>query len=200
VIAPALLCTLLLLGTAQDPAAAATDAQLIERVQTASDAERSDALNSAFARFIDRIDAYELEAAEALILGMHTRELASWSAESLSMLLGRADRFDEARRVLDAQLAREITEEQRRALLKTRALSTLGAGHIDLARREFGAALLHGSSDAAVVLGLIALSEGRLDRARCLSRTQLLREPAPAWALRSWGLSMLPPAGDSPSR
>lgn len=196
----ALLCTLSISGSGQEPAVGASDAQLIQRVETATDADRSQALNQAFARFIERVDAYELERAEALIRTMHERELAAWSAESFSMLLGRADRFDEARRVLDAQLARDVTEKQRQTLLKTRALSTLGAGHIDRARRELGAALLHGSSDAAVVLSRLALSAGQLDRARCLSRAELSREPAPAWALRSWGLSMLPPVGDSPSR
>lgn len=194
--AAALFVSLVLAGTAQDP----PDTELISRVRDTRGAERPAALNAAFARFVERIDAYELDAAEALIRAMHEREHASWSAESYSMLLGRADRFDEARRILDEQIERSTTDEERRALLETRALSTLGAGHIDLARREFGVAMLLGSSDAAVVLGRLALSAGRLERARCISRVQLSEQPAPAWAMRAWGLSMLPPAGDSPSR
>lgn len=191
----ATLCVLFALGSPQEP----TDARLIAAVETATGEEYGPALNQAFTRFVERVEAFDLERAEALVRALHERDRGAWSAESLSMLLGRADRFDEARRVLDDQLLRTPAGESRNALLKTRALSTLGAGHTEQARRELGAALLHGSSDAAVVLSRLALSAGELERARVLSRPQLALDPAPAWALRSFGLSMLPPAGDSPS-
>ena len=190
----ATLCALLLLGAPQEP----TDAQLITAVETATGDRYGPALNQAFARFLERVEGFELDRAEYLIRAMHLRDQGAWSAESYSMLLGRADRFEEARRVLDEQLERTPAGDGRNALLKTRALNTLGAGYVDRARRELGAALLQGSSDGAVVLGRLALSAGRFDRARVLSRPQLELDPAPAWALRSWGLSMLPLTEHSP--
>lgn len=184
------------MGPLQSP----SDAECIERVQSAEGEELQSALQSAYAKFMEHIDAFELDRAEPLIRAMHARVLADWSAVNYSLLLGRADRFAEARSVLSDQMDRATSLEARAELHQIRALSTLGSGRTAEARREMGASLLNGSSDAAIVLGWLAISAGETDRARCLARAQLASDPAPAWALRTFGLSMLPPAGAFPSR
>jgi len=174
-----------------------SDLDLIQAVDQATDEGLGATLRPAFDRFIERVDDFRLEQAEALIAVMHRRSQASWSAQSLATLLGRADRFDDAFAALDDQLTRTPYGPERKELIKARALLTLGAGDVTRSKRELGAALIEGSSDAGVVLGFLAISEGQLDRARTLSRALLKLDPAPAWARRSWGLSMLPPSANS---
>ena len=87
---------------------------------------------------------------------------------------------------------RDLVWRQLTDLYDRRALGRIGAGRTDLARRDLGAALARGSSDAGVVLGRIALTEGRLEDARAIFRELLAEEPPQAWALRGWGLTMLP--------
>jgi len=174
-----------------------TDTDLMRAVESAPEEQLLGALQAAHARFIERIDAFELVPAEDLMRAMHARSHAGWSAESLSLLLGRADRFDEARLVLDEQLARtDPASPEHGALMQARALASLGAGHEARARRELGAALVHGSPDAAVVLARLALSSGQPERARVVARALLGHDPAPSWALRAWGISMLQPSED----
>ncbi|MCA8980376.1 MAG: hypothetical protein H6831_06365 [Planctomycetes bacterium] len=199
-IGPALVAVLCALQGASDvQAPAATDAEWVERIATAQGDDYGPTLNAAFERFMQHVDALRMDRAEVLMRAMHDRAHGGWSAESLAMVMVRQGRYDEARALLTEQLATVDDPTERAALLQARALHALGRGEDAVARRDLGAALLLGSSDAEVVLALLALSHGELERARVTSRALLARDPAPAWALRSWGLSMLPPAGDSPS-
>lgn len=77
-------------------------------------------------------------------------------------------------------------------LYDRRALARLGAGHIEAARSDLGAALAGGSRDAALVLGRLALREGQQARARRLLGSLLHEDQGEAWARRGWGLTMLP--------
>ena len=111
-----------------------------------------------------------------------------------------------AHAVLYEAAAAEPDGPSRTDLYERLGLASLGAGEVRLARRELGAALARGSTNAEVVLGLIALRDGRRDPARALFRGVIEAEAQRAarglpvvemgqsWAHRGWGLSMLPRA------
>lgn len=181
-------------------ATAHSDADWIELVRTAQGDDYGPALQGAFARFKDRVDAYEMQPAEALMRAMHECAHGDWSAEGLSLVLARQGRYDASREVLAEQRERTDDPAARAVLTQAMALRALGAGRDDVARRELGAAYAAGNDDAGVVLALLALSAGRRDRTRAVSRALVADEPRPAWALRAWGLSMLPPSDGNPAR
>lgn len=179
---------------------ARTDAEWIERVATAQGDDYGPTLQGAYERFRERVDAYDMQAAEALAVALHDRAHGDWSAEGLSLVLSRRGRYDASRAVLTEQLERVADPARRAVLVQALALRALGAGRDDLARRELGAAYAAGNDDAGVVLALLALTAGERDRTRTVSRALIVDEPRPAWALRAWGLSMLPPSDGNPAR
>jgi Flp pilus assembly protein TadD len=111
---------------------------------------------------------------------------------SLGLACTRAGLNAQAAEVLREQLALSDEGPGQAALMERLGLAYLGAGNQVLARRELGAALARGSSNAGVVLGMLAFRQGRPEAARALFRSILDEEPAQSWAHRGWGLSMLP--------
>jgi hypothetical protein len=83
-------------------------------------------------------------------------------------------------------------------LWSQRGISALAAGDNRRALDYFGRALARGSVNAAVVLARRDLDAGRRREARIGFRALSWGEEAGAWALRGWGLSLLPES--EPSR
>ena len=77
-------------------------------------------------------------------------------------------------------------------LWSQRGISALAAGDNRRALNYFGRALARGSSNAAVVLARMDLDAGRRRAARIGFRALLWYGEPGAWALRGWGLSLLP--------
>lgn len=150
-------------------------------------------LVAAFEEFMHHNRAYRLELSRPLAEAMHSRAEATWSAMSLALVSTRDGDSTRAREVLRQQLARTPEGVETYELRERLGLAILGAGEERLARAPLGSAFARGSSNAGVVLGRLALSHGRLERARALFRSLLDEEPPQSWALRGWGLSMLAP-------
>lgn len=147
----------------------------------------------AYRRFVELSDEFELERATALARALFERTRAPWSAANLGTVLRRRGRFEEARQALSQGML-EARGGDYAALRSDRALVAIAAGWEARARDDLGSALARGSRDAAVVLGRVELAAGRFERARALFRSVLGGEPRQPWALRGWGLSMLPSA------
>ncbi len=165
---------------------------LIEALPTLEGAELQAGLRLAFDEFVNQTSAYRMDLALPLAEEMHARAQADWSAMSYSLACTRAGRSTLARRLLLTQLERSPDGPQRYALLERLGLAALGAQDIHLARQALGSAFAEGSNNAGVVLGALALREGRTNVARSVFRGLLEDQPAQSWAHRGWGLSMLP--------
>jgi hypothetical protein len=123
------------------------------------------------------------------------RSPASWSGSDLSRTLSLLGRSAEADAVLGETIAlEEAAGRPTMDLWSQRGIQTLGAGNEALARDYFGHALGQGSLDAALVLGREDLAHGRLDAARKGLRPPILSGDDTGWALRGWGLALLPAA------
>jgi len=146
----------------------------------------------AFEEFMHQNQAWRLDLARPLAEAMHARAQATWSAMSLALVCTRGGDGARARRVLEEQLARTPPGPDQYDLFERLGLALQGAGDERAALAPLGSALARGSANAAVVLGRSALREGRLGKARALFRSHLGEGPAQAWALRGWGLSMVP--------
>lgn len=173
--------------------------ELTEALAECSDADLSAVLQESFGVFMEETRAYRLAAARRLAEGMHARSRAGWSAMSLALISTRAGDSTRAREVLEAQI--QITPEgpDQYELLERLGLAIQGAGDERSALGPLGSAFARGSSNAGVVLGRIALREGRVEQARAIFRTLLTQDPPQSWALRGWGLSMLPSRDDQES-
>lgn len=125
------------------------------------------------------------EAAEEVV----GREIELLRAElgKLTLAIGSAEESSEDLRAWRKALRRDLV-----GLYDRRALARLGAGRVEAARTDLGAALAGGSRDAALVLGRLALREGQKSRARRLLGSLLHEDQGEPWARRGWGLTMLP--------
>ncbi|TDJ70923.1 MAG: hypothetical protein E2O39_09240 [Planctomycetota bacterium] len=160
-------------------------------------------LTAAYEAFGADVLELRLESAEQLAVAMHDAADATWSALTLALLSTRLGRFDRADELLGREYGRARTSAERLDVLGRWAIAALGAGRTERARDRLGIALALGSGDAHQILGLLALSRGAGDRARRLFGALLVRaagtgrEPLEAtpWALRGWGLALLPSSG-----
>jgi hypothetical protein len=129
------------------------------------------------------------------------RYAADWSAIDLALtrrLLGDAAGADE---VLSRAIEREASAGRPTAeLWSQRGIAALAAGDEARGRDYLGRALALGSEDAGLVLARLDLVAGRPEAARRGFRPPILRTPQADWALRGWGVSLLPPAESPPAR
>ncbi len=189
----------LALALALEPAwgpAQGADGALVEALHAAPQAELVPLLERGHRRLVELGLRGDAAAALPIAEALFARAPAPWSADSLSLTLTRLGRHERARTVLAALLRDLPPGPERDALRQRRALAALGAGRRDLALEDLGATLAAGDADAALILGMLALREGRADPARDLFRAVLVRtadaDPRQAWARRGWGLTMLP--------
>ena len=164
-----------------------------------------DRLDVAFHAFLDAGERFAGDEMLSLAQGLYDRAPAIWSAFCLEGALRRGHgRYAEADAVIAERLAidgEQIGEMGRVELLERRAIIAAGRGAWAQERALLGPALVHGGRDARQILGLRALSRGdRPEAARLFGA--LLTDSAgdqpvapkdrPAWALRGWGLALLP--------
>ena len=120
--------------------------------------------------------------------------------------LTRAEEADDAALAERARDSLATLEYEHTVVLERRGLVARAAGEPKRARRYLGSALARGGRDAAQILAHEAWVSGRYAEARALFRGLLLpragesaedlNQIAP-WALRGWGLSLLPAARTS---
>jgi len=124
---------------------------------------------------------------------LQARFQAAWSAADLSLTHHRLGHRERADALLAEAIAREQAEGRATAdLWFRRGSAAFGNGDERAARSYLGRALAGGSEDGALMLGLIDLLDERLEAARMSFRTSILSPQPAAWALRGWGLTLLP--------
>lgn len=129
---------------------------------------------------------------------LHARFRAAWSGADLSLTHHRLGHAELADALMAEAIAREEAAGRPTAdLWSRRGVAAFGNGDERAARSYLGRALAGGSMDGALMLGLIDLLDERLTAARMSFRTSILSPRPAAWALRGWGLTLLP-AGSVP--
>lgn len=166
---------------------------LIELLPRAPAERLRGCLVAAFEDFMAQSRAFRLDLSRPLAEAMHGRAEATWSAMTLALISTRAGDSSRAQGVLREQLRRTPEGVEHYELLERLGLARLGAGDSTGALAPLGAAFARGSANAGVMLGRLELRAGRSGRARSIFRSLLDEEPPQSWALRGWGLSMVPP-------
>lgn len=191
------------------PAAERVEAVLLELDRTAGSEAFEHVLVRAFELFQQELDALEYEQAERLALSMHAHAQAGWSAWTLALISTRLGRHERALQLLEQQRAQAQTPQQALDVTVRLALAELGAGRRERARDLLGHALRQGSPDSRQILARMALAQGEFGRARALFGSLLPEMPQPEapatlestpWALRGWGLALLPAGEPAPER
>lgn len=161
-------------------------------------------LQAAYDAFRQDERAYRADAALILAEAMHSADNRAWSAFSLSNICRRLGDYDRADRVLAARYEIATDPVERLNLLQGRAIVAGAAGWLGRERDLLGMALARGGEDAYQILGRQALAAGNTGLALTLFRVLLEHHSgperladAPPWALRGWGLALLPAPGDS---
>lgn len=155
-------------------------------------------LQSGFELFI----ALEGEwSSDALLVAqaLHLRAKAPWSAFCLEGIQRRLGHLDLALETIDKMLdnASASRGPAWQSLMGRRAIIHAGAGRRDLARADLGRLLPTGAADAHQILGLEALLERQWQVSSThfgmlLDSSRRSGEPHPPWALRGYGVSLLP--------
>jgi hypothetical protein len=151
-----------------------------------------DCLVAGFEDFMGQSRVFRLDLSRPLAEAMHGRAAATWSAMTLALICTRDGLAARAQEVLLEQLERTPEGVEHYELLERLGLARLGAGDETGSLAPLGAAFARGSANAGVVLGRLELHAGHLGRARSLFRSLLDEDPPQSWALRGWGLSMVP--------
>lgn len=155
----------------------------------------------AYAAFLEDHDRFLALPARLTAEAMHAVGQATWSAFCVEGISRRYGDHARALAVIDERLAAvgpAGDPVELRELLERRAISAMGAALPREAEASLGRALRLGGDDALQILGKIALDAGR-PREACrlfsalLARAQAQGGEAAPWALRGWGVSLLPP-------
>lgn len=155
----------------------------------------------AYAAFIEDHDRFLALPARLIAEAMHAAGLATWSVLCVEGISRRCGEYERAMAVIDERLAAlgEAGDPvEVRELLERRAISAMGADLPQEVQASLGRALRLGGDDALQILGKIALDGGRPQEAcrlfsALLARAQAKGSEAAPWALRGWGVSLLPP-------
>jgi len=156
-------------------------------------------LEVAFQAGVDEARALSFaEGAVPIQRALHERYRAPWTAMNLALSLRQDGRRDEADAVYAAAIAaEEAAGRSAAALWSQRGILWGGAGDEGRARSYLGRALSEGSADAGIVLAWMELGAGRPGRAREGFRAALDDAGARPWALRGFGLTLLPPIDEA---
>jgi len=139
--------------------------------------------------------------ADALLVAqaLHLRAQAPWSAFCLEGIQRRLGHLDQALETIDQMLAPVSAARGPvwQSLMGRRAIIHAGAGHRDLALADLGRLLSSGAADAHQILGLDALLDRQWQVSSAhfgvlLDSDRRSGEPHPPWALRGYGVSLLP--------
>lgn len=179
------------------PHGEARAAYLVEALERAAESTLGPLIQEGFDELLLEVKAFRGASAKALAEALHRRAGAVWSAMSLALISTQTGDSDRATEVLRSAIEGASDPREEYDLLERLGLALQGSGQERRALAPLGSAFARGSVNAGVVLGRIALREGRLRQARAIFRTLLDEDPPPSWALRGWGLAMLP--GSPPS-
>lgn len=139
--------------------------------------------------------------ADALLVAqaLHLRAQAPWSAFCLEGIQRRLGHLDLALETIDQMLGPVSAARGPvwQSLMGRRAIVHAGAGDRDLARADLGRLLSSGAADAHQILGLEALLDRQWQVSSAhfgvlLDSSRRSGEPHPPWALRGYGVSLLP--------
>jgi len=153
----------------------------------------------AFAAANRAVEDFDLTLAISIQVALNDRVHAPWSAFNLALTLQKAG-DPQGSDKLFARMLQQAAPDARAGLWGQRAIVALGAGHDVSGRAYLGHALALGDPDAAAVLARQSLARHNLPSARNGFRTALMRNQAHPWALRGWGLSLLPDPGPRESK
>jgi hypothetical protein len=149
---------------------------------------------------VDSARAQRFDLALAIQSELHRRYRQVWSTIDLGVTLRLSGDYAGADRVFADQIELEGGAGRSTGeLWNRRGINALGSGDGARGRDHLGRALAMGSDDAGVVLARLDLAAGRVASARAGFRALTLTDDPGPWALRGWGLSLLP-ARERPAR
>lgn len=155
-------------------------------------------LQRGFEIFLELEGDFQVGAREVAV-ALHRRAHATWSAFCLEGIQRRCGSLDLALVTVNSMLPPlgKAQGAEAEALLGRRAIIHAGSGHQGLARADLGRLLVAGFPDAHQILGLNALLEGDWQASSAhfgvlLDRSRSEGKIPPPWALRGFGVSLLP--------
>jgi hypothetical protein len=155
--------------------------------------------------FLEELKRFAGAPARRVAEAMHRASPAIWSSLCVEGVARRMGDLERSTEVLESALARTGNADSLLELRERLAIVCAGWGRNAQQLDWLGRALVLGGDDGLQMRGRLALSEQQSSRARALFRVLVdrsrgplpsLKEPPP-WALRGWGLALLPPAPES---
>lgn len=161
-------------------------------------------LKLSYESFLEELGLYAGQSARDLAEAMYGSAPATWSVLCLEGAARRTGDLGRAAEVLEGGMVLNA-DADRLELRERRAIVAAGAGELPTELDWLGRALLLRGNDGLQMRARLALAMGARQRSRGLFRVLVDRSrgPAPAlgepppWALRGWGLALLPPGPES---
>jgi len=162
-------------------------------------------LEIAYAVFREELGLYTGEAARNVAEAMYLAAPAPWSSLCLEGVARRTGDLERSAQVLELGMATETDPVTQLELRERRSIVAAGAGERAVELDWLGRALVLGGSDGLQMRARIALGQGARERSTTLFRILVDRNRGPlptlaappAWALRGWGLALLPVGPES---
>ncbi|MDP6739511.1 MAG: hypothetical protein QF404_05790 [Planctomycetota bacterium] len=161
-------------------------------------------LTLSYESFLEELGLYAGQVARDLAEAMYGAAPATWSVLCLEGAARRTGDLGRAAEVLEGGMVLN-TRADKLELRERRAIVAAGAGELPIELDWLGRALLQGGTDGLQMRARLALVMGERQRTKGLFRVLVdrsrgpspsLGEPPP-WALRGWGLALLPPGPES---
>ena len=162
-------------------------------------------LELSYAIFLEELGLYAGGPARDVAEAQYRAAPAIWSAICLEGVARRTGDLDRSAQVLESVLATASAPPTRVELRERRSIVAAGAGDRATQLDWLGRALVLRGADGLQMRARLALALGARERSRVLFRVLVDRSrgPSPAlgqpppWALRGWGLALLPPGPES---
>lgn len=162
-------------------------------------------LELSFAIFREELRLYAGAPARDVAEAQYRAAPATWSILCLEGVARRTGELDRSAEVLELALAGESESATQLELLERRSIVAAGAGDEAPRLDWLGRALVLGGSDGLQMRARLALALGARERSRVLFRVLVDRsrgllpdiDESPPWALRGWGLALLPPGTEA---
>lgn len=162
-------------------------------------------LEVAYAAFLEELGLYAGEPACNVAEAMYLAAPAPWSSLCLEGVTRRTGNLARSAQVLERGLAIEMDPVTQLELLERRSIVAAGAGELAVQLDWLGRSLIQKGSDGLQMRARIALAQGARKRSTVLFRVLVDRSRGPLptlgvpppWALRGWGLALLPAGPES---
>ncbi|HIK62212.1 MAG TPA: hypothetical protein EYF98_16165 [Planctomycetes bacterium] len=162
-------------------------------------------LEISYAAFLEELGLYAGAPARKVAEAQYRAAPGTWSVLCLEGVARRTGDLGRSAEVLESALAAESEPATQVELRERRSIVAGGAGDLETQFDWLGRALASRGSDGLQMRARLALAHGARERARALFRVLVdrgrgpspdLGEPPP-WALRGWGLALLPSGTES---